>query len=117
MIIDQTFMWLYAIHKLGLFLTPFAILSGFGFIVSLCSLIGCYDSDEERLKLLIPMFGKLSFWSALVCFFSSLVAIVSPSKDEVKAYAIYAISKQVSNSPQAKELFDAGIKYLENKTK
>lgn len=115
MIIDQTFMWLYATYKVGLALTPLAILSTIALIATVGMFIASHTSDED--KQYIPTIRKVLYWLIPVCFFTSTVAIMTPNVEDVKAYAIYAISKEVSNSPQAKELFDAGIQYLENKTK
>jgi hypothetical protein len=110
MIINDTFMWLYAAYKFGTFcIAPFilcVLLSIFA-IAMFCEPIG----DSRRYACII---WKIS---AFVVPISLFFIVITPSAFELKAYAAYAISKDIVNSDESKELLDAVTKFLEGETK
>lgn len=103
-------MWLYAAYKLGEACTAFAF-----FIAILCFI--AFPIAVEGGERGESMARFIWIVSLFVLPITISIAVITPSEDELKAYAAYAISKDVVNSDESKELFDAAIKFLEGETK
>lgn len=104
MIINETFMWLYTAYKIGNMCTIFAIMA---LLVSLFTIPVLAES----------VFTAKVIWgiAGLVLIITIPVSALSPSFEEVKAYAVYAISKDVADSDSAKRIIEATLNKLENK--
>ena len=110
MIINETFMWLYVAYKIGEVCTTLAFIS-----VILCLIaIPVADAGGERGEAIAKFIWIASLF---VLPINIAIATIAPGEDELKAYAAYAIGKDVVNSNESKELFDAAIKFLEGETK
>lgn len=110
MIIDETFMWLYLAYKFS--------------AVAVATLVGCLFASVIVIPMYVDPMGKsdriaLKIWkiSAFAIPISVFFAVVTPSEDELKAYAFYAISKDVTTCDETKRLFDAAINYIEGNTR
>lgn len=103
MIIDETFMWLYAAYKVGLGCG--VVTAACGFSTAICFLAAI----EQKLSL------KPAAVLAVLAAVSGFVTVMTPSFEEVKAYAFYRIGSDVVDSDAAKQLLDATMKVLENK--
>lgn len=119
MIIDETFMWLYWMHKAGNTCIGFAVASGIASVA--LTLFGCifgFQANEsyysEEIKAGKKMLSCLRFSVPALMFFL-LVAGIAPSKDELKAYAAYRIGEKVVSSDEAQRLMNAALLYLEGK--
>lgn len=119
MVIDDTFMMLYWLYKVGKTCTVLAVILA-GFVLTMavggCS---CYlQPDLELYKKDIKV-GKMmlnSLWvSVPALMLCLLVAGITPSKDELKAYAAYRIGEKVVTSDEADRLMNAALLYLEGK--
>lgn len=110
MIINETFMWLYAAYKFG------EVCSAFSFIsFALClTALPITDAGGERGKSIAKFIWIASLF---VLPITISISVITPSEAELKAYAAYAISKDVVNSDEAKELLDAVTTFLEGGTK
>lgn len=109
MIIDETFMWLYAAYKFGqMCFAPF-------FVACVALLIGIplYLDPVNNSERIAVKIWKIS---AYVIPISLCFALITPSENELKAYAAYAIGKDVTTSDEAKRLFNAAINYIEGQT-
>ena len=119
MIIDETFMWLYLMHKVGYTCIGFAVASGIASVALL--LFGCmfgFQADLDINKLEIKAGKKMLsclWFSVPALMFSLLVAGIAPSKDELKAYAAYRIGEKVVTSDEAQRLMNTALLYLEGK--
>ena len=100
MIIDDTFTALYLLYKVGCAIGTVSI-ACFGIILIW---IMCVKGYKPEMK-------KLFLWTVALIALGSL----TPSCDEVKAYAIYAISRDAANSETAQRLTEATINFLEGK--
>ena len=117
MIIDDTFMMLYWLYKVGQTCVHFAVtLASWSLLVLAFGC--CLHSDEELYKKDIKV-GKImlnSLWvSVPALFLCLLVAGMTPSKDELKAYAAYRIGEKVVSSDEAQRMLNAALLYLEGK--
>ena len=120
MIIDETFMMLYWLHKVGQACVPLGAISGLasvsllvaGITFSLGDEFHPADRKEHELGRKILSFLWISV-PALFVFI--LVGCLSPSKDELKAYAAYRIGEKVVTSDEAQRLMNAALMYLEGK--
>lgn len=120
MIIDETFMWLYLLHKAGQACIPLGVISGAASVLLCAAGIGFslslesspYDKTEREIGR--KMLGCLWF-SVPALFVFILVGSLSPSKDELKAYAAYRIGEKVVSSDEAQRLMNAALMYLEGK--
>lgn len=110
MIINETFMWLYAAYKFGEACTALAIFSTILCVIAIPLSIEGGERGEA-----IARFIWIA--SLFVLPFALSIAALTPGKAELKMYATYAIGKDVANSNEAKRLFDAAHKYLEGETK
>lgn len=110
MIINETFMWLYAAYKLGEVCTALAFI---GAILCLIA-IPIADLGGERGESIAKIIWIASLFMLPI---NISIAIITPGETELKAYAAYVIGKDVVNSNESKELFDAAIKFLEGETK
>ncbi len=102
MIIDETFMLLYKLYKVGNACGLLSLLSLFFVMFSFASCL-----VEEK-----PFgwaFGISTFITTSLLF----VFAITPSKQEVTAYAAYAIGEKCVTSETAKRMLDAAINYLE----
>lgn len=111
MIIDETFMWMYAAYKIGKLCAVMTVV----FLLSLIPFIWMVEDncEEKNLWYKIGIKGIVAgLISAMVCV---PIATLTPDVEEVKAYAAYAIGKEVTTSAEAKRLFDAAINYIEGK--
>ena len=105
MIIDETFIWLYAAFKVGracLILALAGLLGAIGFFAIACEKHGSI---------------KPTMTCAVFCVLCLFIAVVTPNFEEVKGYAYYRIGADAANSDVAKRLFDATMKVLEQKGK
>ena len=105
MIIDETFIWLYAAFKVGracVFLAPAGLLGAIGFFAIACEKDGSI---------------KPAVTCAVFCVLCLFIAVVTPNFEEVKGYAYYRIGSDVVNSDAAKQLFEATMNVLEKKGK
>lgn len=109
MIINETFMWLYAAYKIGEACTALAAFSTILCVIAIPIFVEC----EERGKFIAKCIWIASLF---VLPISLAIAALAPGKDELKMYATYAIGKDVANSDEAKRLFDAATKYIEGET-
>ena len=117
MIIDEVFMMLYWLYKVGQACVPLGVISGFA-SASLCIAgIAFSLSDDHPFGRKEHELGRkmLSFlWiSVPALFVFILVGFLSPSKDELKAYAAYRIGEKVVTSEEAHRLMNAALLYLE----
>lgn len=110
MIINETFMWLYAAYKFGEVCAIIAVISA---ILCLIAFPIAVEGDERGES--IAKFIWIA--SLFVLPINVLIATITPGEAELKAYAAYAIGKDVVNSDESKELFDAAIKFLEGETR
>ena len=103
-------MWLYAAYKLGEACAALAALSAIFCIVAIPISIEGGERGKSVAKFI---------WiaSLFVLPISLSIAALTPGRYELKIYATYAISKDVVNSDEAKELFEATRKFLEGETK
>lgn len=110
MIINDTFMWLYAAYKFGEACTSFSFIGAILCFIAFPIAVEGGEHGEAIAKFI---------WiaSLFVLPISIFIACITPGEAELKAYAAYAISKDVVNSDESKELFDAAIKFLEGETK
>jgi hypothetical protein len=111
MIIDETFMWLYVAYKIGKVCGVMAVI----FLLSIIPFIAMVGENcgEKNLWYKLGVKGILvAFIGAIVC---APIGVLTPDAEEVKAYAAYAIGKNVTTSDEGKRLFDAAINYLEGK--
>ena len=121
MIIDETFMWLYWLHKAGyachslsvFFIMVTFVAAGVGGVTFFVGR-GGHDEDAERIGRFL--LHKLYFFIPLEMFFL-LATSFAPSNDELKAYAAYRIGEKVVTSNEAKRMMDAALLYLEGKAK
>lgn len=105
MIIDETFIWLYAAFKVGracLILAPACFLGAICFFV-----IACEKNGNIKPTVTCAVFSVL-------CLF---IAVVTPNFEEVKGYAYYRIGADMVDSDAAKQLFEATMNVLEQKGK
>ena len=111
MIINETFMWLYVTSNIG---AAFCILGVFFTIVSAVTAIaiGVNYEDRDWVKA-IPTLRRLFYTSMTLACIGLTVSAVLPSKNDVKAYAAYAIGKDVVTSNEAKALFNSALKYID----
>lgn len=103
-------MWLYAAYKFGEACTAFAFIS----IVVCVIALPIADLGGERGEFIAKFIWIASLF---VLPISILIACITPNEAELKTYTAYAIGKDVVNSDESKELFDAAIKFLEGETK
>ncbi len=109
MIIDETFMWLYTAYKFGqMCFAPFSV-ACFASIISIMLYV-------EPMEKSAPIAVKIWKISAYVIPISLCFGLITPSENELKAYAAYAIGKDVTTSDEAKRLFNAAINYIEGQT-
>lgn len=105
MIIDETFIWLYAAFKVGracIILAIAGILGAIGFFAIACEKQGSI---------------KPTMICAVFCVLCLFIAVVTPNFEEVKGYAYYRIGSDVVDSDAAKQLFEATMNLLEKKEK
>ena len=105
MIIDETFIWLYAAFKVGracLILALAGILGTAGLFIAACEMDGSI---------------KPAVAAAVFCMLCLFIAVVTPNFEEVKSYAYYRIGSDAVDSDAAKRLFEANLKMLEQKGK
>lgn len=110
MIINETFMWLYAAYKFGQVCTALAAISA---LLCVIALTISFDGGERGES--IARFIWIA--SLFVLPITISIAIITPGEAELKTYAAYAIGKDVVNSDESKELFNAAIKFIEGETK
>lgn len=101
MIIDETFMWLYAAFKVGracIILALAGFVGAIGFFAIACDI-------------------KPSMTCAVFCVLCLFIAVATPNFEEVKGYVYYRIGSDVVDSDAAKKLFEATMNVLEQKGK
>lgn len=103
MIIDETFMHLYILYKVG---NACGSLCFFGLIFAIISFAALCVTEE---KLFAWTLGISTLITASLFF----VFAITPSKQEVTAYAVYAIGEKCVTSETANRMLDAAINYLE----
>ncbi len=105
MIIDETFIWLYAAFKVG---RACLILALAGLLGAICFFaIACEKHGSI----------KPTVTCAVFCVLCLFIAVVTPNFEEVKGYAYYRIGSEVVDSDAAKKLFEATMNVLEQKEK
>lgn len=111
MIINETFMWLYVASKVG---ASSCVLGVFFTIVSVTAaiVIGVNYDDRDWVKAVAHL-RRLFYTSMMLACIGLTVSAVLPSKNDVKAYAAYAIGKDVVTSNEAKALFNTALKYID----
>lgn len=102
MIIDETFMHLYILYKVG---NACGVLSFLGLIFVIVFAALCVSEEKNCNRAL----GISTLITASLLF----VFAITPSKQEVTAYAAYAIGEKCVTSEAAKRMLDAAINYLE----
>lgn len=119
MVIDDTFMMLYWLHKVGEACIPLGVISGAASALLCAAGIGFYlsselylDDNKTEREIGRKMLGYLWFFVPALFVFI-LVGSLSPSKDELKAYAAYRIGERVVSSDEAQRLMNAALLYLE----
>lgn len=103
MIIDETFMWLYAAYKVG---RACLILALTGLLGAVCFFIIASETNGSI---------KPTVTCAVFCVLCLFIAVVTPNFDEVKSYAYYRIGSDVADSDAAKQLFEDTMNLLEKK--
>lgn len=106
MIIDETFMWLYAAYKFGLACVVPTFLSG---IASLIGIAFFISSNDDQMRIAFRIWKICAVVFPISLFF----AVITPSIYEVKTYAKYTIGEKVVNSDEAKRIIEATINKLE----
>ena len=106
MVIDETFMWLYAAFKVG---RACIVLGVLGVLSTMLTFMLACETKEGNFK---PTLICVAF-SAL-CFF---IAVLTPNFNEVKGYAVYRIGSDEENSDDAKRLFEESMKMIEGNGK
>lgn len=107
MIIDETFMWLYATFKIGrAFIIPM-VLS----VIALLVMIPIFFEFGERGRDLAIKVWKIC---PFVFVISTFMVTLTPDSNEVYQYLKYTIGEKVANSDEAKRLIEATINKLEN---
>lgn len=103
---------LYLLCKLGNLCTAIATITALLLLVAI--IIASVSMDKySGVPPIVESISKKSIIPLIIVFAPALViANFAPGFNEVKDYAIYALTEKCSTSPQAKELFDAAIKYL-----
>lgn len=117
MIIDETFMWLYWLYKVGQACGHLAAIFAFGSL--LIAGTGCFlyfqpDLDISKKEIKAGKMMLKPLWFSVPAFILCLlVARLSPDRDELKAYAAYRIGERVVTSEEAKRMMDVALRYLE----
>ena len=103
---------LYLLCKLGNLCTVIAAITVLLLLIVI--IIAAASTDKySGVPPIVASISKKSIIPLIIVFAPALViSTFSPTFYEVKEYAIYALAEKCSASPQAKELFDAAIKYL-----
>ena len=119
MVIDDTFMMLYWLYKVGKACIPLAAISAiWSLFLALAGCIYYFQPDlaisAKEIKAGKMMLNCLWF-SVPASMLFMLVAGITPSKDELKAYAAYRIGEKVVTSDEAHRLMNAALLYLEGK--
>ena len=119
MVIDDTFMWLYWMHKAGNTCIGLAVISGIASAgLALCGCAFGFQADLDIYKKEIEAGKKMLsclWFSVPALMFFMLVSGIAPSQDELKAYAAYRIGEKVVTSDEAQRLMNAALLYLEGK--
>lgn len=108
MIIDNTFTALYLLYKVGCVCATLAVFSLILLIIIFSSIYSTEDDKAwyERWKKWFAGFTACLFLFASGCS-------VTPMGEEVKAYAVYAITRDAANSETAQRLTEAALKWIE----
>ena len=108
MVIDNTFTALYLLNKVGCACATLAVFSLILLIIIFSSVFNTEDDKAwyERWKKWLAGFTVSLFLFASGCS-------VTPMYEEVKAYAVYAITRDAANSETAQRLTDAALKWIE----
>lgn len=113
MIINETFMWLYVAYKVGSGLLTIGVVSAICCLTTVIIKGANYeDRDWDKAQ---PVLSRLLYTTLIIAGVTLSCSSIAPSRDDVKAYAAYAIGKDVATSDEAKRLFNAALKYLEGK--
>ena len=119
MVIDDTFMMLYWLYKVGQTCIPLGVISAIWSL--LLAAAGCTYYFQTDLDIYMKeikagkMMLKCLWFSVPAFMLFLLVAGITPSKDELKAYAAYRIGEKVVTSDEASRLMNAALLYLEGK--
>ena len=109
MIIDNTFTALYLLYKVGCACATLAFFSLILFLIII--ILSEFNAEDdkawyERWKNWLAGFAACLFLFACGCS-------ITPNQEEVKAYAIYAISRDAANSETAQRLTEAALNWIE----
>ena len=119
MVIDDTFMMLYWLYKVGKSCIPLAVISAVGSLFLAFAGCTCYFQHDLDIYKKEIQAGKMMlnylWFSVPASILFLLVAGITPSKDELKAYAAYRIGEKVVTSDEASRLMNAALLYLEGK--
>lgn len=103
-------MWLYAAYKFGQACTALAAISA---LLCVIAFPISFEGGERG-----EAIAKFIWIASLFVFPITIsIAVITPGGAELKAYAAYTIGKDVVNSDESKELFEAARKFLEGETK
>lgn len=112
MIIDETFMWLYIACRIG---KAFITLGWLSIVISIILAIAKIEIDSREVDT-HRVLSKSLCVALVLTVVSFPIGAITPSSDECKAYAAYAIGKDVATSDEAKRLFNAALKYIEGES-
>lgn len=111
MIINETFMWLYVTSKIS---NAFCCLGAVSLICSIiCAIVKGVNMDDSDWREAQITLRRLFYITFTIGTTALTLSSVLPSTNDVKAYAAYAIGKDVVTSNEAKALFNTALKYID----
>lgn len=108
MIIDNTFTALYLLYKVG---CACASLAGFSLILLIIIFFSVFKTEDDK-----AWYVRWKKWLAgltVSLFLFASGCSVTPMNEDVKAYAVYAITRDAANSETAQRLTEAALKWIE----
>lgn len=115
MIINETFIWLYVVAKVGEALCVLGVISAVVGAIS-AIVIGVNLTDRYWENALVTV-RRVFFTMLITTFISLSLCALLPSKSDAAAYAAYIIGKDVTSSAEAKRLFETAINCIEGDTR
>lgn len=108
MIIDNTFTALYLLYKVGCVCSTLAVFSMILLVIIFASV---YSTEDDK-----AWYERWKKWLAgltVSLFLFASGCSVTPMNEEVKAYAVYAITRDAANPETAQRLTEAALKWIE----